>query len=117
MRSRPIWRAARSPRRGVPPRQRGASGSGPVGAAEVGVDRGQFADRWREANELPGRHGGFVVDSSAETTGGLLARGSLTARVPAANLDAVVRDLRRLGTPVRVTDEGHDVSPQLVDYD
>jgi hypothetical protein len=84
---------------------------------EVRVDRGQFADRWREANEVPARHGGFVVDSSAETVGGQLARGTLTARVPAANLDAVVRDLRRLGTPVRVSDTGHDVSAQLVDFD
>jgi hypothetical protein len=86
-------------------------------AVEVRVDRGQFAARWREANEVAARHGGFVVDSSAETVRGQLARGNLTARVPAANLDAVVRDLRRLGTPVRVSDAGRDVGPQLVDYD
>ena len=84
---------------------------------EVQVDRGQFARKWREANEIAAHHGGFVVDSSAETVRGQLATGRLTARVPVTHLDAVVRDLRQLGTPIRVSETGRDVSSQLVDYD
>jgi uncharacterized protein DUF4349 len=84
---------------------------------EVQVDRGQFAARWREANELAAHHGGFVVDSSATTVRGQLATGHLTARVPVGHLDDLIRDLRQLGTPIRVNEAGRDVSPQLVDYD
>jgi hypothetical protein len=84
---------------------------------EVQVDRGQFAGKWREANELAAHHGGFVVDSSATTVRGQLATGHLTARVPVGHLDDLVRDLRQLGTPIRVNETGRDVSPQLVDYD
>ncbi|MEY2471198.1 MAG: hypothetical protein QOK28_527 [Actinomycetota bacterium] len=84
---------------------------------EVQVDRGQFASKWREANELAARDGGFVVDSSATTVRGQLATGHLTARVPVRHLDDLVRDLRQLGTPIRVNETGRDVSPQLVDYD
>jgi hypothetical protein len=115
-----------------------AAGSGAVGAAAPGapatvapsppaivrsaevnvqVDRGRFADRWRQANDIPGRHGGFVTNSTAETIQGDLARGTLTARIPVAALDTVVRELRDLGTPIRVSDAGHDVSPELVDFD
>jgi hypothetical protein len=90
-----------------------------VRSAEVNVqvDRGRFADRWREANDIPARHGGFVTNSAAETIQGDLARGTLTARIPVAALDTVVRELRGLGTPTRVSDAGHDVSPELVDFD
>ncbi|MEY2419087.1 MAG: hypothetical protein QOG90_1767 [Actinomycetota bacterium] len=83
----------------------------------VQVDRGQFASKWREANELAARDGGFVVDSSATTVRGQLATGHLTARVPVRHLDDLVRDLRQLGTPIRVNESGRDVGPQLVDYD
>jgi hypothetical protein len=84
---------------------------------EVQVDRGQFAGKWRAANELAAHNGGFVVDSSATTVRGQLATGHLTARVPVGHLDDLVRDLRQLGTPIRVNETGRDVSPQLVDYD
>ena len=90
-----------------------------VRSAEVNVqvDRGRFADRWRQANDIPARHGGFVTNSAAETTQGDLARGTLTARIPVAALDTVVRGSRGLGTPTRVSDAGHDVGPELVDFD
>ena len=84
---------------------------------EVQVDRGQFASKWRAANDAAARNGGFVVDSSATTVRGQLATGHLTARVPVAHPDDLVRDLRDLGTPIRVNDSGRDVGPQLVDYD
>lgn len=84
---------------------------------EVRVATGRFEQRWREADAVAARRGGFVTESSAEQVRGRLARGTLTLRVPAASLAAALGDLRALGTPVRVSTSATDVSGQVVDFD
>ena len=95
--------------------------SGPLVARmanlEVQVDEGRFSQAWAQAEAVAARFGGDVVTSSAQEVEDRLARGSLTLQVPADRLDAVLQELRRLGTPKRQTASATDVSGQLVDYE
>jgi len=84
---------------------------------EVRVRKGRFSSAWSRANGIAGKHGGFVTNSSTENVRNRLARGTLTARVPADKLDAAVADFRALGTLVRHTSSGNDVSGSIVDLD
>lgn len=84
---------------------------------EMRVLKGRFDERWRRADGVAARHGGFVTASSAEQLRGRLARGTLTLRVPAEKLDAVLDDFRALGTPTRLATSANDASGQLVDFD
>lgn len=84
---------------------------------EVRVQEGRFDERWRTAEAVASRHGGFVTGSSAEEDEGRLARGNLTLQVPVDRLQAALDEFRALGTPVRLTTSATDVSGQLVDYE
>ncbi|HVE91978.1 MAG TPA: DUF4349 domain-containing protein [Actinomycetota bacterium] len=84
---------------------------------EVRVRKGRFTSAWSKANGIASKHGGFVTNSSTESLRNRLARGTLTARVPADKLDAAVTDFRALGTMLRHTSSGNDVSGGLVDLD
>ena len=84
---------------------------------EVRVQEGRFDEQWRAAEGLAARHGGFLTGSSAEEVEGRLARGNLTLQVPADRLEGALEELRRLGTPMRLTTSATDVSGQLVDYE
>jgi hypothetical protein len=68
-----------------------------------------------EANHIADAHGGYVA--SSDSFKGKNRQTTLTLRVPAANYDDALRQLRRLG---KVTDEslgGKDVTGTLVDLD
>jgi hypothetical protein len=72
-------------------------------------------DATSEANHIVEAQGGYVA--SSDSFKGKNRQTTLTVRVPAANYDAALRDLRRLG---KVTDEslgGKDVTGTLVDLD
>ncbi len=84
---------------------------------EIEVESGTFERAWARANDIAGRHGGFITSSQTEMVEDRLAAGHLTIRVPADEMEAALRDFRRLGTPVRTGSSGTDVSGQLVDLD
>lgn len=67
---------------------------------------------------LLGSHEGFVSDeSSRNDAGGALAAATLTVRVPAASLDALVRDLRELATVRDAHRAAEDVTTKVIDVD
>jgi hypothetical protein len=84
---------------------------------EVRVGKGSFERQWRRAQDVAAKHGGFVTASTTEMLRRRLARGAITIRVPADQLDAATADFRRLGTLVRQSTTGRDVSAQIVDFD
>lgn len=84
---------------------------------EVRVEKGRFDERWRQAEAVAGKFGGFVTASSAQELEDRLARGSITLQVPADKLDGALGDLRGLGRAVRFSSTATDVSGQIVDYD
>jgi len=84
---------------------------------EVRVEKGRFDERWRQAEAVAARFGGYVTASSAQEVEDRLARGSLTLQVPAEKLQNALDELRGLGTPVRLNSTANDVSGQIVDYD
>jgi hypothetical protein len=84
---------------------------------EVRVEKGRFDERWRQAEAVAARFGGFVTASSAQEVEGRLARGNLTLQVPADKLQGALDELRGLGTAVGLNSSATDVSGQIVDYD
>ena len=84
---------------------------------DVRVEKGRFDERWRQAEAVAARFGGFVTASSAQEVEGRLARGNLTLQVPADKLQGALDELRGLGTPVGLNSSANDVSGQIVDYD
>jgi len=84
---------------------------------EVRVEKGRFDERWRQAEAVAGKFGGYVTASSAQEVEDRLARGNLTLQVPAEKLQGALDELRGLGTPVRLNSTANDVSGQIVDYD
>lgn len=84
---------------------------------QVRVEKGRFDERWRQAEAVAARLGGFVTASSAQEVEGRLARGDLTLQVPADKLQGALDELRGLGTPVGLNSSANDVSGQIVDYD
>jgi len=83
----------------------------------VQVEKGRFDERWRQAEAVAARFGGFVTGSSAQEVEGRLARGNLTLQVPADKLQGALDELRSLGSPMRLNSTANDVSGQIVDYD
>ncbi len=83
----------------------------------VQVEKGRFDERWRQAEAVAARFGGFVTGSSAQEVEGRLARGNLTLQVPADKLQGALDELRSLGTAMRLNSTANDVSGQIVDYD
>ncbi|MDP8976012.1 MAG: DUF4349 domain-containing protein [Actinomycetota bacterium] len=83
----------------------------------VQVEKGRFDERWRQAEAVAARFGGFVTGSSAQEVEGRLARGNLTIQVPADKLQGALDELRSLGSPMRLNSTANDVSGQIVDYD
>jgi hypothetical protein len=67
------------------------------------------------ATSIADAHGGYVA-STAVSRGGDGSTGTLVVRVPAAEFDAVRRELSRLGDVQDERLSGDDVSSQLVDY-
>lgn len=69
----------------------------------------------QQANSIAERHGGFTA--STETQTGEHATSTLTLRVPVANYDATLNELRALGDVSNETLGGEDVTNTLVDLD
>jgi hypothetical protein len=76
----------------------------------VVIPRDAFDERFGEAVDVAEAQGGFVADSRSRSRAG-----SLTVRVPAANFDETLRELRALGTVEVESVHGEDVTADYVD--
>jgi hypothetical protein len=101
----------------VPPSRPGEFPPKIVRTAEIEVEVRSFTRAWSRANALAAKHRGFVTSSSTEQRGSELDRGQITLRIPAAKLDAALRELRELGKVTRESSSGEDVSAQIVDIE
>ena len=77
------------------------------------VPKDTFKERFDQATRIAQTYDGYVQSSS--TGGGKLRSGGLLIRVPAANFERALTDLRALGRVVRQTVLGRDVNGQFVD--
>jgi hypothetical protein len=84
-------------------------------AVTVEVRAAAFDQRFQEATLLAGRYGGFVASST--TSDSKHQSGTIVIRVPAAQFDAALGDLRRLGSVKREELSGQDVTAQFVDLE
>jgi hypothetical protein len=79
------------------------------------VRKGAFDRRFQEATLVAARHGGFV--SSSQTFEAEHRSGTIVLRVPAAQFDAVLGELRRIGKVKGEEISGQDVTAQFVDLE
>ena len=77
------------------------------------IPKGTFKERFDRATRIAQTYDGYVQSSS--TGGGTLRSGGLLLRVPAANFERALTDLRALGRVERQTVLGRDVGAQFVD--
>jgi hypothetical protein len=83
-----------------------------VRTANAEIEVSSFERSWTQANAIAQRYRGYVTNAQAG-----LERGTVTMRVPAANLDKAMTDLRKLGKVVQMTTTAEDVSGSIVDID
>jgi hypothetical protein len=84
-------------------------------AVTVEVRADAFDQRFQQATLLASRYGGFVASSS--TTDSRHRSGTIVIRVPAAQFDVAIGDLRRLGSVKKEELSGQDVTAQFVDLE
>lgn len=81
------------------------------GAIAVTIADGSFSDRFKQVVGIAGSNGGTVLSST--TAGG--DSGTFTLRIPAANFDKTMLQLRDLGTVDSSEIHGQDVTAEYVD--
>jgi hypothetical protein len=81
----------------------------------IAVDNGDFAARFRDASALARSLGGFVASSSTSSYEEGSASGDVTLRVPVERFDEAITRLGKLGSVESSSEEGQDVTDQLVD--
>lgn len=81
----------------------------------IEVEKGEFGDRLREASALARLLGGFVQSSSTASFEEGDASGEITLRVPVDRFDDAMSQLTKLGAVESSSEEGEDVTDQLVD--
>ena len=81
------------------------------GAIAVTIPDGSFTDQFKRVVAIAGANGGSVLSST--TSGG--DSGTFTLRVPAANFDKALLQLRDLGTVDSSEMHGQDVTAEYVD--
>ncbi|MEP6972822.1 MAG: DUF4349 domain-containing protein [Actinomycetota bacterium] len=81
------------------------------GAIAVTIADGSFSDRFKQVVGITGSNGGTVLSST--TAGG--DSGTFTLRIPAANFDKTMLQLRDLGTVDSSEIHGQDVTAEYVD--
>ena len=81
------------------------------GAIAVTIATGSFSDRFKQVVAIAGSNGGTVLSST--TSGG--DSGTFTLRIPAANFDKTMLQLRDLGTVDASEIHGQDVTAEYID--
>jgi hypothetical protein len=111
-----------------------AGGTGGVASADVGgldfatkvvrtadlrieVEKGAFGQQLRNASMLARSLGGFVESSSTSSFEEGDASGEITLRVPVERFDDAMEQIAKLGTIESSSEQGEDVTDQLVDLD
>lgn len=85
-----------------------------TGDVDIAVAKGQVSSTVNRLTTLAASLGGFVADSkSSESSTG--PTGDVTVRVPANQFEALVTQVRALGSPVSSSTAGQDVTSQYVD--
>jgi hypothetical protein len=77
------------------------------------VKKGSFDQRFQQATQIAGRHGGFVA--SSQTSEARRHSGTIVIRVPADQFEAALGELRGLGKVRAQGVSGNDVTAQFVD--
>lgn len=103
---------------------RPATGSAPdsgarvvkTGEVQVEVGRGRFGVAIERLTALAAGRRGFVAQTET-SEGDSAPNGIVTLRVPAAEFDAVVAEVRKLGKVVSATSRGQDVTAQYTDIE
>jgi hypothetical protein len=83
--------------------------------ATISVQVRNFEKAWPKANDLATNDGGYVTNSNTSESGNRVGSGTLTIRVPSADLDKALSDLRALGMMTKLTTTGNDVSAPMAD--
>jgi hypothetical protein len=86
-----------------------------VRGATIRVAVANFEDSWAKANEVASDHGGHVIGSQTREVQDEIAEGTVQMRVPSSELEAVLEDLRGLGTVARLETSGDDIAKQIDD--
>jgi hypothetical protein len=86
-----------------------------VHTADIKVQVKNFERSWGHANDVASSDGGYVTDSKTSESSDRVGSGTLTIRVPSANLEPALHDLRALGTMTALTTSGNDVSAPMAD--
>lgn len=81
----------------------------------VEVEKGHFAERFREASSLARPLGGFVQASTTSSFEEGNGSGDITLRVPVDRFDEAMARLGKLGKLESTSEQGEDVTDQLVD--
>ena len=84
-----------------------------VKAADIRVAVEDFDPAWDAANDVAAKYGGAVINSRTQQVSDRIAQGTVTMRVPSARLDAVLEELRNLGTLARLNTSGDDIAEQI----
>ena len=77
------------------------------------MPEGTFADRFQDAIQVAGRHGGFVA--SSQSTRSAHPTGTIVLRVPSDQFEAALGELKGLGSVSAEEVSGQDVTSQYVD--
>lgn len=120
----PVPSAAATPAPASASAHRPATGSAPdsgarvvkTGEVQVEVGRGRFGVAIERLTALAAGRGGFVAQTQT-SEGDTAPNGTVTLRVPAAEFDAVVAEVRKLGKVVFATSRGQDVTVQYTDIE
>jgi hypothetical protein len=83
----------------------------------IEVEKGTFGQQLRAASVLARSLGGFVESSSTSSYEEGEASGEISIRVPVDRYDSAMEQLTELGTVERSSENGEDVTDQLVDLD
>lgn len=83
----------------------------------IEVDKGTFGEQLRVVSTIARTLGGFVESSSTSSYEEGEASGEITLRVPVDQYDTAMERLAEIGTIERSSEEGQDVTDQLVDLD
>lgn len=85
-----------------------------TGTADLQAPAAQVASVLAEVQGDAAGLGGYVQSSSSQESG-RFPDGNLTLRVPVANFDTLVNEVRRAGHVVSIVESGQDVTAQYVD--
>lgn len=88
-----------------------------IKTADLKLEVERFQEAYGEAVSIAGSLGGYVTDSSAETSGPAPSTGRMTIRVPVREFERGVERLSTLGKVREKSVSGEDVTGEVVDLE